>query len=94
VPTIYVRFSKKVQPGSSWGNITLKTEDGQAVQVSTLLSYGSQMEIRPTGQLKRNTVYVVTLPAGCVKEELGSSSEGPVVFRFRTRYLTGPYQPR
>ena len=93
-PVVYVRFTKNVQPGPNWGNITLKTEGGQAVEVNAVISYGNQLELRPTGQLKKNTVYVVTLPAGCVKEELGSPFEGPVVFRFRTQYLSGPYQPQ
>lgn len=93
-PVIYVRFTKNVQPGPNWGGIALKTGDGQAVQAGTLISYGSQLEIRPASQLKHNTVYVVTLPAGCVKEGLGSPSEGPVVFRFRTQYLSGPHQPQ
>jgi hypothetical protein len=91
---VYVRFTKNVQPGPNWGNITLKTEGGQDVGVNAVISYGNQLELRPTGQLKKNTVYVITLPAGCVKEELGSLFEGPVVFRFRTQYLSGPYQPQ
>lgn len=88
-PVVYVRFTKNVRPGPNWGNITLKTEDGQAVGVNAVISYGNQLELRPTGQLRKNTVYVVTLPAGCVKEELGSPCEGPVVFRFRTAWASG-----
>lgn len=90
-PVVY-GFTKNVQPGPNWGNITLKTEGGQAVGVYAVISYGNQLELRPTGQLRKNTVYVVTLPAGCVKEELGSLCDGPVVFKFRTAWQSGSNQ--
>lgn len=91
-PVVYVHFSKNVQPGPNWGNITLKTEAGQVVGVNAVISSGNQLELRPTGQLRKNTVYVVTLPPGCVKEELGSPCDGPVLFQFRTAWQSDSNQ--
>lgn len=91
-PVIYVRFSKNVQPGPNWNGISLSTEAGQTVQVTVLISYGSQLELRPTQQLSKNTWYKVTLPASCVKETLGTPLPNSYTFRFRTQYRSGPYQ--
>lgn len=95
-PVIIVRFTKNIQSNYQPGQepILLKTEDGQQVIKVQAVIKGNQLEIRPYEQLRKNTVYIVTLPAGCVKEELGSPFAGPVSFRFRTQFRSGPIQPK
>ena len=60
--------------------------------VTVLINYGSQLELRPTQQLSKNTWYKATLPAGCVKEALGTALPEAYTFKFHTQYLSGPWQ--
>ncbi|MCX7969415.1 MAG: Ig-like domain-containing protein, partial [Armatimonadetes bacterium] len=87
--TIYVRFTKNIVQGDNWGQITLKEEDGTLVQIQTLISHGSQIEIRPLQPLKKNRRYIVTLPSGCVKETLGTPLQDGYSFSFRTAWGDG-----
>uniref|UniRef100_A0A832I8E0 SbsA Ig-like domain-containing protein n=1 Tax=Pseudothermotoga hypogea TaxID=57487 RepID=A0A832I8E0_9THEM len=67
----------------------LKTEAGQTVQIQKLISYETQLEIRPVERLKPNTVYLLTLPAGCVIEPTGATFQSTTMIKFRTEYRSG-----
>ncbi|GBC96196.1 hypothetical protein HRbin16_01998 [bacterium HR16] len=86
---IVARFTKSIAQDSSWNQITLKDEGGSIVPVQTLVSYGTQVEIRPAQALKRNRLYTVTLPAGCVKESLGTPFPDGYTWSFRTAWTGG-----
>ncbi len=86
---LYVRFNKKILQGPNWEQITLKTETGQTLQIQKLVSYETQLEIRPVERLKPNTVYLLTLPAGCVIEPTGASFQSTTIIKFRTEYRSG-----
>lgn len=86
---IYVRFTKNIVQGDNWGQITLREEGGAPVQIQTLISYGTQIEIRPTQPLKKNVRYTVTLPAGCVKETMGTPFQGDCSWSFQTAWGDG-----
>lgn len=86
---IYVRFDKTILEGPNWGNIVLKTISGETVQIQKLISYGVQLEVRPVQKLKPNTTYTLILPAGCVKEQLGSLLQGEVSIKFTTEARSG-----
>ncbi|MGQ9462393.1 MAG: Ig-like domain-containing protein [Candidatus Fervidibacter sp.] len=63
-------------------------------RLSAVINYGDQLELHPTQQLSRNTWYKVTLPAGCVKEALGTLLPETYTFKFQTQRLSGPSQPQ
>jgi hypothetical protein len=86
---LYVRFNKKISQGPNWEQTTLKTETGQTVQIQKLVSYETQLEIRPVEKLKPNTIYLLTLPAGCVIEPTGASFQSTTIIKFRTEYRSG-----
>lgn len=87
--TIYARFTKNIVQGDNWGQITLREEGGASVQIQTLISYETQIEIRPTQPLKRNKRYTVTLPAGCVKETMGTPFPKDYSWSFQTAWSDG-----
>ena len=87
--TIYVRFTKNIVQGDNWGQIALKEEDGTLVQIQTLISHGVQIEIRPVQPLKKNRRYIVTIPAGCVKEAMGTPLQEGYSLSFRTAWGDG-----
>uniref|UniRef100_A0A832I754 SbsA Ig-like domain-containing protein n=1 Tax=Pseudothermotoga hypogea TaxID=57487 RepID=A0A832I754_9THEM len=86
---LYVKFNKKISQGPNWEQIVLKTEAGQTVQIQKLISYETQLEIRPLERLKPNTVYLLTLPAGCVVESTGATFQSTTIIKFRTEYRSG-----
>ncbi len=86
---IVARFTKSITQGNSWNQITLKEEGGSIVPVQTLITYGTQVEIRPAQALKKNRLYTLTLPAGCVKESLGTPFPDGYTWSFRTAWTGG-----
>jgi hypothetical protein len=68
--TITVTYNMEVQPGTNFGNITLKTGE-TSVQIVSSVS-GSILTIDPVADLENNKTYTVTMPAGAIRKTDGT----------------------
>ncbi|MCR4420134.1 MAG: Ig-like domain-containing protein [Clostridia bacterium] len=88
--TITVIFSEPVQPGSTYGAISLILADDNYLDPvhplpATVSLAGSTLTIDPAAPLARNTWYTVSVPMGAVADQGGVANQGHASFTFRTK---------
>jgi methionine-rich copper-binding protein CopC len=83
--TIKVTFSENVLKGNTFGNITLKNiSNGKTIKITTSIK-DNVLTIQPNDNLKHNTKYKVTIPAGAIKNTAGSILAADYTFSFTTK---------
>ncbi|WP_165847830.1 S-layer homology domain-containing protein [Ammonifex thiophilus] len=83
--TITVTFNKEVQQGSAFDEISLRDASGDRIAVTKSIA-GKVLSIIPQKDLKPNTTYTVTVPAGGVKDLTGNPLAADYTFRFTTAF--------
>ncbi|MBS3908853.1 MAG: Ig-like domain-containing protein [Actinobacteria bacterium] len=83
-PSIRVTFDTRIIKGPDFSSITLSDEDGNVVRAGVRL-WGKMLRIRPTGILKRETTYVLTIPAEAVSDTKGKGLDEDFILTFTTK---------
>lgn len=86
---ITVKFSESILSGTNYGNIIVKNSSGTVITTQKTIS-GNTLTINPNNNLKGNTKYTVTIPAGAVKDSVGASLVSQYIFSFTTGANTAP----
>jgi len=86
---ITLTFSKNVQEGTGFKNISLKDTNGNVVAVQATLAEGV-LTIHPSVALGYNTAYTVIVPKDGVADEAGNSLAGDYVSTFITELDSSP----
>jgi len=82
--TITVTFTEPVEPGATYGSITVRDAAGNAVAMTKVIG-GRLLTLKPNANLAYNTTYSVTIPARAVMDLAGNGLAQDYTFRFTTR---------
>jgi len=81
--SIQIRFSETIKKGSNISKITLKESELKKVSYTYEIK-DKFLIITPKANLKHNTVYTVTIPAGAVQDSSGNKLAKAYSFSFST----------
>lgn len=81
--TVRLTFSKSVQPGSAYEQVTLTGAQNVAVNITKSISGNNTLILQPAANLAFNTQYTVKVPEGAVKDADGNPNT-PYSFSFTT----------
>jgi len=79
---ITVEFTEPVYADANWGGITVTAAGGAAVPCSGIIS-GSTLSINLDG-LNEHITYIVTVPAGSVRDAVGNATRADIAWSFTT----------
>jgi len=81
--TVRLTFSKSVQPGTAYEQVTLTGAQNVAVNITKSISGNNTLILQPAANLAFNTQYTVKVPEGAVKDADGNPNT-PYSYSFTT----------